>query len=186
MTQNYTMEGFNYNNYGFGGIIEADDFNTYEPNKKRIKNQMEAVNMQMKYETLKEMEKNGMTLNMILEKLKEKKLITKDDKPGFELTDQKWQEEFKNIKPFVMAHPETIIRLGGKYSKESGIYFEGYDGATDWQRYCSYINDILKNIRSGQVDYCYFIFQILDLLKFHHNELKTKYCDGYWEVWLER
>ena len=80
--------------------------------------------------------------------------------------------------------------MKGKYSKESGIWNEEtngtYHGLTNWQSYCSYINDVLRNIRKGQVDYCYYIYQILDLLKFHYSDLKTKYCDGYWEVWLER
>ena len=80
--------------------------------------------------------------------------------------------------------------MTGKYSKESGKWNEEtqgtYHGCTNWQQYCSYINDILSIIRSGQVDYCYYIYQILDLLKFHYDDLKTRYCDGYWEVWLER
>ena len=81
-------------------------------------------------------------------------------------------------------------KLSGKYSKESGIWNEEtmgtYYGCTSWQSYCSYINDVLNNIRMGQIDYCYYIFQIMELARFHYNTLRTKYCDGYWEVWLER
>ena len=84
--------------------------------------------------------------------------------------------------------------MGGKYSKESGQWNEEslgkYCGATNWQDYCSYINDVLKNIREGQVDYLYFIFQIEELLRFHLQDLRTKYVPdggcGYWKVWLER
>lgn len=60
-----------------------------------------------------------------------------------------------------------------------------YPGCTNYQEYCSYINDVLSNIRAGQKDYGYFIYQIMDLAKFHYHDLRTKYCDGYWEVWLE-
>lgn len=190
MTQNYkkyTTEGFKYDNYGFGGIIEDDDFNTYEPNKNRIKNQMDAVNMQMEYEAIKEMEKNGMTL----ERLKEMKLISNTEgRPSSDLTDKKWQEEFRLRKLFIKPYPENITKYGGKYSKEYPLRSENsidaYCGATNYQEYSRYINDVLSNIRAGQVDYTYYIYQIIDLLKFHYNTLKTRYCDGYWEVWLER
>lgn len=43
--------------------------------------------------------------------------------------------------------------------------------------YCSYINDILLNIRSGEIDYCYYIYQISELLKYEHDNLKTKWLD---------
>ena len=79
--------------------------------------------------------------------------------------------------------------MGGLYSKDTGMWnmeTKGeYYGTTNYQEYCSFINDILSNIRSGQIDYVYYIYQITDLLKFHYDTLKTRYCDGYWEVWLD-
>lgn len=87
------------------------------------------------------------------------------------------------------CHP-SVKKLGGKYSRESGMWNEEtmgrYDGKTNWQEYCNFINSILDNIRLGQIDYCYYIYQIMQLTKFHYDKLKTKYCDGYWEVWLEK
>ena len=97
---------------------------------------------------------------------------------------------FNLRKLFITPYPSDIKKLKGKYSKESGYWNEEtmgeYYGCTSWQSYCAYINDILSNIRAGQVDYCYYIYQILDLVKFHYNNLMTRYRDGYWEVWLER
>ena len=77
--------------------------------------------------------------------------------------------------------------MGGKYSRGSEKVGENqeYDGITNWQSYCAYINDILRNIRKGGYDYCYYGYQIVELLKFHYNDLRTRYCDGYWKVWLE-
>lgn len=53
--------------------------------------------------------------------------------------------------------------------------------------YCNYINDILRNIRSGEHDYCYRIYQVIELLKFEPS-LKTKlihrYDMDYIEVWV--
>lgn len=110
-------------------------------------------------------------------------------RPSPDLTDKKWQEEFNAMKCFVTPFPANVKKLGGSGSKESGKWNHDtqgkYDGATNWQQYCAYINDVLENIRLGRVDFCYYTYQIVDLLKFHYDTLETKYCeDGYWEVWL--
>ena len=128
---------------------------------------------------------------MTLEELREQKLISNTNgRPTSTMTDEKWQKEFMLQKMFITPFPKEIRRLKGKHCRESGKWNEEtqgtYDGATSWQSYCNYINDVLANIRAGQTDYCYYIFQILDLLKFHYDDLRTKYRDGYWEVWLER
>lgn len=186
-TENYKS---NYSIYG--GEIDIEDFNTYSPNKKRINNQIDAINLPViikNKQNKKDEEKKYK--NMTLEELREMKLISNTNgRPTSTLTDEKWQKEFNIRKMFITPYGKNIRRLEGKYSKESGMWNEEtmgeYHGETNWQQYCTYINDVLRNIRSGQVDYCYFIYQIVDLVKFHFEELKTRYCDGYWEVWLER
>ena len=124
-----------------------------------------------------------------LEELRAMNLISNTDKrPTPFLTDEKWQKEFELRKAFVKPVQDT--KINAKFSRACGSWNEEtqgmYYGDTNWQQYCAFINDILKNIRSGSVDYCYFLYQIMDLLKFHPNELCTRYVDGYWEVWLER
>lgn len=176
----------------YGGIIETEDFSTFLPNKQRINNQVEASNLpKILTEKKKEKDEEKKYMHMSFEELKEMKLISNTNgRPSSTLTDEKWKKEFNIRKLFVKPYDKSITKLGGKHSKESGMWNEDtqgeYYGTTNWQEYCSFINDILKNIRSGQVDYCYYIFQIIDLLKFHLDDLRTKYCDGYWEVWLER
>lgn len=128
--------------------------------------------------------------NMTLEELKKEKLISNTDgRPSSSLTEERWQKEFELRKLSVVPYNKNVKKLGGRCSKESGVWTEEassqYDGQTNWQAYCSYINDVLQNIRNGKTDYCYYIYQIMDLLKFHLEDLRTKYCDGYWEVWLE-
>ena len=193
MTRNYYRTG-NYkpDHTTFSGEIDIEDFNTYFPNKKRISNQMEAINLSetIKNEQIKK-DKEKKYKNMTLEELKEMKLISNTNgRPSATLTNEKWQKEFNIRKMFITPYPKNIKKLKGKHSKESGMWNEDtqgtYYGCTNWQSYCSYINDVLSNIRSGQVDYCYYIYQILDIAKFHYNDLKTRYRDGYWEVWLER
>lgn len=177
----------------YGGEITIDDFNTYTPNKKRINNQILANELstilQKQLKNIKEMEKYK---KMTMKELKEIGIISNtNDRPPLNLTDEKWQKEFNVRKLFVTPHKDGCTKkLSGKYTKESGKWNEEtkgvYDGCTNWQSYCTFINDILRNIRAGQVDYCYYTYQILDLLKFHYEDLQTRYCDGYWEVWLNQ
>lgn len=178
----------------FSGEIDIEDFSTFSPNKERINKYVKADNLQKNIEEKlnnKKMEEKYKT--MTLEELREMKLISNTNgRPSSTLTDEKWQKEFNIRKLFVKPISKDIRRFGQKnaMSKETGYWNEEtmgeYHGATNWQEYCSFINDILRNIRSGQIDYCYYIYQILDLLKFHYDKLRTKYCDGYWEVWLEK
>ena len=128
---------------------------------------------------------------MTLEELRELRLISNTNgRPTSSMTDEKWQKEFNIRKLFIKPLPKDIKKMKGKYSKESGIWNEEtqgtYGGKTNWQEYCSFINDVLSCIRAGQVDYCYYIYQIESLLKFHYSDLRTRYRDGFWEVWLER
>lgn len=174
----------------YGGEINIEDFNTYSPNKKRINNQIDADSLSS--DIRKKQKEMEMYKKMTLEELREKKIISNTDwRPPSSLTDEKWQKEFDARKLFITPHKDgSTKKLSGKHSRESGTWNEEingtYDGCRNWQSYCTYINDVLKNIRSGQVDYCYYIYQIIDLLKFHFDDLRTKYCDGYWEVWLEK
>ena len=191
--RNYYTTSSNYTDHTrFGGEITIEDFNTYFPNKKRISNQIDAENL---YINLKEKEnkinEERRYKNMTLEELRAMKIISNTNgRPLSYLTNEIWQREFNVRKLFITPYSKDVKRLGGKYSRESSIWNEEikgkYDGQTNWQEYCSYINDVLRNIRAGQIDYCYYIYQIMDLAKFHIDTLKTKYCDGYWEVWLER
>ena len=190
MTKNYYgTETFDRDHIHFGGEINIEDFNTYSPNKKRINNQMDVLNFQKTLKN-KRIDKERYK-NMTLEELREMRIISNTNgRPTSTLTDEKWQKEFNIRKMFITPYENGFRKkLSGKYAKESGKWNEEthgkYDGCTNWQSYCTYINDILTNIRAGQIDYCYFIFQITDLLKFHLEDLRTRYCDGYWEVWLD-
>jgi len=177
----------------YGGEISLEDFNTTLPNKKRINNQINADNLHSSLENkiVKNIEERKYK-NMTLEELRERKIVSNTNgRPSSTLTDEKWQKEFNVRKLFNQGYSKEVKKLGGKGSKESGLWNEetkgDYHGCTNWQQYCSYINDVLSNIRSGQIDYCYYIYQIMDLAKFYFGkeQLKTKYRDGYWEVWLE-
>lgn len=180
----------------YGGIIETEDFSTFSPNKRRIDNQVEASNLpKILSEKQKKKDEEKKYMHMTFEELKEMKLISNTNgRPSSTLTDEKWQKEFALRKMFIKPYDKSITRLGSKYSKESGMWNEEtqgtYYGTTNYQDVCAHVNDILLNIRAGQIDYCYYIYNVMEIAKFHFTDLKTKYfpCDGngYWEVWLER
>lgn len=190
MTENFYI--VRKNNSIYSGDLSINDFNTYEPNMGRSQKQIEADNLEKTIkDKVKKISEEKKFKNMTLEELKELRLISNTNgRPTSTMTDEKWQKEFNLRKLFIEPYPRDIKKMKGKFSKESEKWNEEtqgtYDGCTSWQQYCTYINDILSNIRSGQVDYCYYIYQIMDLLKFHHDTLRTRYCDGYWTVWLER
>ncbi len=189
-TRKDTTQAYKADHSIFGGVIDIEDFNTNTTNKKRMRNQMDALIFQKSLESERKQKENYK--NMTLEELKEMRIISNTDgRPTSTLTNEKWQKEFKVRKLFVTPYKEGHTKkLTGTHYKESGHWNNekngSYDGCTNWQSYCTYINDVLKNIRAGQIDYCYFIFQIIDLLKFHYDDLRTKYRDGYWEVWLAK
>lgn len=109
-------------------------------------------------------------------------------RPSLTMTDKEWQNQFVTTRLYITPHPSSMTKMGGKYSRGQQKRSEDgtYDGITNWQSYCSFINDVLNQIRLGKHDFVYFGYQLIELLKFHYNTLRTKYCDGYWEVWLER
>lgn len=191
MTRNCNTRNYSIDRSVFGGEIDIEDFNTTLPSKKRIHNQIDALNLKTKLVEENNIRKeHEMLKNMTLEELREMKLISNTNgRPVDGLTDEKWQREFQIRKLFVSPYKEPKRQMGGKYSRDVMKWDEEkdgiYHGMTHWQRYCQYINSVLSSIRSGQVDYCYYIYQIMDLLKFHYDTLQTKYCDGYWEVWLK-
>ena len=158
MTRKYYRTG-NYkpDHTTFSGEIDIEDFNTYSPNKKRINNQIEAELFQKTL--LKKKKENEMEekyKNMTLEELKEMKLISNTNgRPSATLTNEKWQKEFNIRKMFITPYPKNIKKLKGKHSKESGMWNEDtqgtYYGCTNWQSYCSYINDVLSNIHDMSI-----------------------------------
>lgn len=114
--------------------------------------------------------------------------IRENGRPSSTLTDIVWQQEFQAIRSSVKPYNSNYTRMGGKYSRESYKRSDNdsvYEGVTNYQQYCRIINDMLSVIRSGKIDFCFFAYQIADLLHFHYDDLRTKYIDGYWMVWLD-
>lgn len=113
-------------------------------------------------------------------------------KPDVNMTDEYWQQYFGILKAITTqsknrrmkcSHAKTIVN--GKPDETV------YHGETQYTNYCYFINSVLKTIRGygknpPQHDYCFFIYQIADLLRFEHDRLRTKWIPRYecFEVWL--
>ena len=55
--------------------------------------------------------------------------------------------------------------------------YGSYCGKTQYQSYCSFINNMLKNIRHGEIDYCFYIYQVAELLKYEHERLQATWLN---------
>ena len=112
------------------------------------------------------------------------------------MTDLQWQEilpQLRNqIKPVettttLSRKARSTYILGRRWcltDNEDGI-------KTQDERYCDFVNDVLKQIRGkrGRKDYVYNVYAICDLLKFEHELQCVFVPDGkfsYFEVWLEK
>ena len=108
------------------------------------------------------------------------------------MSDKEWQQKFEimklHIKPVndrkMTRHARKTYILGKRWTLSDNEYC----GETLDQRYCNFINDVLKQIRMGRIDYCYYYYQIMDLLKFEPR-LKTQLvhddANTYFKVWLD-
>lgn len=110
-------------------------------------------------------------------------------RPLSSLTDEAWQYYFEILKTEVVPLPNGK-KQKMKY-KQIRIYTDDYgnylpDERTDYILYCQFINSVLAQIRADKVAFLFFEYQIRQLLKFHQSDLRTRYVNGYWEVWLDK
>lgn len=125
---------------------------------------------------------------MKIEKLQNISLTAK--KPDKDITDKEWQEYFNIMKTLI--HPTSEKRMT---CRTSSILINGYSdnqftyyGDTQWSKYKEFINSILFAIRHGEYDYCFYIYHIAELLRYEHDNLRTKWLpdDNCFQVWLNK
>lgn len=113
----------------------------------------------------------------------------KNYRPLYSLTDDIWQNYFEylrtKVQPYLNGETQKMKYIKSKTAyDEQGCFLP--DERTNYQLYCQFINEILAEIRKGKVAFLFFEYHIRQLLCFHHDNLRTKYLDGYWEVWIEK
>lgn len=125
---------------------------------------------------------------MKLEELQTISLTAK--KPDKDMTDKEWQEYFGIMK--TLTHQVKEKRMS---CRTSPILINGYSdnqftyqGDTQWTKYKEFINSILFAIRYGECDYCFYIYHIAELLRYEHDNLRTKWLpdDNCFQVWLNK
>lgn len=125
---------------------------------------------------------------MKLEELQNISLTAK--KPDKDMTDKEWQEYFGIMK--TLTHQVKEKRMS---CSTSPILINGYSdnqftyqGDTQWTKYKEFINSILFAIRHGECDYCFYIYHIAELLRYEHDNLRTKWLpdDNCFQVWLNK
>lgn len=102
--------------------------------------------------------------------------------PPSDYTDAQWQLDYYEIK--------SILREQ-KLKSEKVKTTQGFpidvpqNGKTNQQYYYSFLIDTLSELRSGHKAYCYFVYQIVDLLRLDHN-VHAKFFpdDGYFSLSL--
>lgn len=105
------------------------------------------------------------------------------------ITNEDWQIYFSELRNKVKPSQEHRMKLSHSIlvNDYNNISHSTYCENTEWQYYCKFINSILNTIRSGECDYCFHIYQILDLLRFEYDRLKVIWLpkDECFEVSLE-
>lgn len=120
-----------------------------------------------------------------LEDLKNFKKLSED------MTDEQWQEYFKLMKLIISQSKQRRMSTRNWQFTVNGYRDDSqfaYHGETQWSRYCQFINSTLQAIRFGEYEYCFYIYQIADLLRFEHDRLRTQWLPEHKQflVWLEK
>ena len=111
-------------------------------------------------------------------------------RPSSTMTNKQWQDRFAVMRLIVAPAKHSKMKSTKGSTSNPSLANDGVE--PQWLRYRTYINSVLKEIRAGNEDYCYYIYQITDLLRYEHDTLRTEYiCDqpgkpGFFRVWLEK
>lgn len=87
-------------------------------------------------------------------------------------TNYQWQQDFQELKNEIKPSGFKYMSVG----VTTTLPYQKYQGKTQYQCYCDFINGILKSIRAGKKDYCFYVYHVKDLLQYEHDRLSV--------VWL--
>ena len=106
-----------------------------------------------------------------------------------DMTDLAWQQYFSELKNEVKPSSQENMTSRNYIDVDGRIESThlALSNSAKWMSYCAFINNILNTIRKGKKDYCFFVYQVADLLQFEHDRLKAKWLPKYecFEVRLE-
>ena len=99
----------------------------------------------------------------------------KTGRPPKNYTNSQWQQDLIRIRAVVQPASFNKMKIIPEPRNFKGTYY----GKTQYQYYCDFINDVLNSIRRGKSDYCYYIYQIAELLKYEHDRLQAEWLEEY-------
>ena len=107
-----------------------------------------------------------------------------------DMSNSEWQLYFEELRNDVKSSDRKYM-YRGQSPRVNGLPRPDYfTNVNDTQNvyYTNFINGILRSIRRGSTDYCFHIYQILDLLQYEHDRLQAKWSPTgkYFEVSLAR
>lgn len=98
---------------------------------------------------------------------------------GYRLTGKMTAPEWDDFFAFMKSQ---IKPCGKKYMptprSEAINSNREYHGETEAWRYRNFINNVLKVVRHGEVDYCSYVFQVRDLLRYEPC-ITVRYLEDY-------
>ena len=99
------------------------------------------------------------------------------------MTNEDFQNQLNLMRTLNKPTKETKLISIAKYHIVNSNYsaLSCGNNETNYTYYVKFINDVLKSILKGKVDYCYNIGQVKELLRFI-PDLKVSLCDFYFEV----
>lgn len=101
-------------------------------------------------------------------------LFDQKGKPNDNLTSEEWNAKFT-----ILQHYHVRTRSGSivEYLNNDGYNEEPYE---------IFLRSTVINLLNGDKDYCYFLYNIIDLLKIFGALLKSKYDENEkcFEVWI--
>lgn len=99
-----------------------------------------------------------------------------------EMTEQKWNTIFEEIRSQIKPSKDKKMKSRSSYEQTN------YDGETQWYRYCQFINETLSAIRNGESEYCFYPYQVAELLRFEPDRLIAKWLpnDKCFLVYLDK
>lgn len=102
--------------------------------------------------------------------------------PPSDYTDAQWQLDYYEIKS-ILHQQESNSK---KITTTQGFPIDiPQNGKTNQQYYYSFLIDTLSELKSGHKAYCYFVYQIVDLLRLDQNvHAKFIPCGGYFSLSL--
>lgn len=110
-------------------------------------------------------------------------------KPIKGMTNAQWQEFFEQMRSEAKpSRAKNMNEMDFRSRSEDILNIPyAYHGDTMWQSYCKFINGVLSSIRHGEPDYCFYTYQIAELLRFENRRLRAKWLPTHdcFVVWLQ-